>query len=154
MIRSMSMMKDILEVCSVLRRKYFGEASLRKDYKDSFIINKAIEDFQGVPADLMTESISHKEQDVIKASKSVNFRSECYEKVCAMAAALQISEAEVCRRILYFTMEENHGSEAVMEVSILKEKVIFLKSQIEKSMAALNEVMLAISLLENKEGIR
>ena len=52
---------------------------------------------------------------------------------------------------MYYTLEEHNGSEAAIEVSALKEKVIFLKKQMEKSMAALNEVMLAISLLENKQ---
>ena len=151
MIRSSSVMKNIQDVCSVLRQKYFGEAASQKDYKDSFVVNKAIDSVKGLPEDLMTESISQKDQSEAKGSKSINYRSDCYEKLSTIAAALQISESEVCRRIMYYTLEEHNGSEAVIEVSALKEKVIFLKKQMEKSMAALNEVMLAISLLENKQ---
>lgn len=151
MIRSSSVMKNIQDVCSILRQKYFGEAASQKDYKDSFVVNKAIDSFKGLPEDLMTESISQKDQSEAKGSKSINYRSDCYEKLLTIAAALQISESEVCRRIMYYTLEEHNGSEAAIEVSALKEKVIFLKKQMEKSMAALNEVMLAISLLENKQ---
>lgn len=154
MIRSSSMMKDIQEVCSVLRKKYFGEAASQKDYKDSFVINKAIDAYKGRPNELMTQSISQKDQNEIKASKSINYRSDCYEKLSAIATALQISESEVCRRIIYYSLEEHHESKAMIESSVLKEKVILLKKQMEESMKALNEVMLAITLLEDKEKCR
>ena len=151
MLKSISLMRNIQDVCALLRKKYFGEAASQKDYKDSFVINQAIDAFRGLPEDLMTESISRKDQSETKASKSVNYRSDCYEKLTTIATALQISESEVCRRIMYYTLEEHNGSEATIEVSVLKEKVVLLKAQMEKSMIALNEVMLAISLLENKE---
>lgn len=155
MIKSSSVMKNIQDVCSALRQKYFGEAASPKDYKDSFVINKAIESFNGLPEDLMSESISQKDQSETKGSKSINYRSDCYEKLSIIATALQIPESEVCRRIMYYSLEEHleehNGGKATIEVSVLKEKVIFLKKRMEESMAALNEVMLAISLLENKE---
>lgn len=151
MIRSSSVMKNSQDVCSALRKKYFGESASPKDYKDSFVINKAIDSFKGLPEDLMTELISQKDQSVTKVSKSINYRSDCFERLSTIATALQIPESEVCRRIMYYSLEEHNGSEAKIEISVLKEKVTFLKKKMEESMAALNEVMLAITLLENKE---
>lgn len=151
MIRSTSMMRDIPEVCCALRKKFFGEAASPKDYKDSYIVNEAIDSFKGSPEDLMTPSISQKDQNEIKVSKSINFRSNSHEKLSAIATTLQISESEVCRRIIYYSLEEHQERKAMIETSILKEKVIHLKRQLEESMKALNEVMLAITLLEDEE---
>lgn len=149
MNKSSSVMNNIKEVCAALRQKYFGETASPKDYKDSFVINKAIDSFRGLPKDLMTESISQKDQSETKVSKSINYRTDCYEKLLTIATALGVPESEVCRRIIYYSLEEHSDNKTTIEIITLKEKVIYLKKQMEESMKALNEVMLAISLLEN-----
>ena len=81
MVKSLSMMKDVGEVCEQLRRKMYGKDATAKDYKDSFIINNSIDNFSGNPDNLMEGKISELDQSHTKASKSVNLRADCYEKI-------------------------------------------------------------------------
>lgn len=39
MIKSLSMMNNVAEVCGQLRRKMYGKNATAKDFKDSYIIN-------------------------------------------------------------------------------------------------------------------
>lgn len=153
MNKSISVMKNVSEICSALRNKYFGEAASSKDYKDSFVINKSIENFNGLPEMLMVESITFQDQGETKASKSINFRSDCYEKIITISKSLQLSESEVCRRILYYSLEIDN-SEVVsprdIQLSALKNKVILLKTQMENSMSILIDIMNEIALLEEE----
>ena len=152
--KSISSMKNIQEVCSILRRKYYGDSATSKDYKDSFVINNAIQLFPiEARQTLMDEIITEKDKAEIKVSKSINFRSDCYEKLSNISKMLEIPEAEVLRRILYYSIESdnNSSSQQEMQLSSLKGKVALLKTQIEASMATLNEIMNEITVLEAKE---
>lgn len=152
--KSISSMKNIQEVCSILRRKYYGDNATSKDYKDSFVINNAIQLFPiEARQTLMDEIITEKDKAEIKVSKSINFRSDCYEKLSNISKMLEIPEAEVLRRILYYSIESdnNSSSQQEMQLSSLKGKVALLKTQIEASMATLNEIMNEITVLEAKE---
>lgn len=152
--KSISAMKNVQEVCSILRSKYYGDSATAKDYKDSFVINNAIQVF---PIEdrlvLMDARITEKDKAEIKVSKSINFRSDCYEKLSNISKMLEIPEAEVLRRILYYSLEsdESVASQQEMQLSSLKGKVTLLKTQIEASMTTLNEIIKEIEQLEAKE---
>ncbi len=152
--KSISAMKNVQEVCSILRSKYYGDSATAKDYKDSFVINNAIHVF---PIEdrlvLMDARITEKDKAEIKVSKSINFRSDCYEKLSNISKMLEIPEAEVLRRILYYSLEsdESVASQQEMQLSSLKGKVTLLKTQIEASMTTLNEIIKEIEQLEAKE---
>jgi|GEM_PF-5468245 len=152
--KSISAMKNVQEVCSILRSKYYGDSATAKDYKDSFVINNAIQVF---PIEdrlvLMDARITEKDKAEIKVSKSINFRSDCYEKLSNISKMLEIPEAEVLRRILYYSLEsdESVAYQQEMQLSSLKGKVTLLKTQIEASMTTLNEIIKEIEQLEAKE---
>lgn len=151
MIKSMSMMKNVVEICSLLRAKYFGEAATVKDYRDSFVINHAIEGFKESPEQLLLDVINEKDRSNIKTSKSLNFRMDVYERICTISKLLEIPEAEVVRRILYYCIE-NKDSTAddyhVLQMTALKEKVVLLQKQVDD---ARNTIMNIMSLVEEYE---
>ena len=82
MIKSLSMMNNVVEVCAKHRERMHGKDATSKDFKDSFIINNCIENFNGKPEGLMGDDITKLDQSQGKISKSVNLRSDCYEKIC------------------------------------------------------------------------
>lgn len=147
MIKSVSVMRDAAEVCGELRIKYFGDLASAKDYKDSFVINKAVEDYKDSPEKLMSDIISKKDQNSTKVPKSINFRAECFEKIITISNVLHISEAEVCRRILYYSLdnEESADMDFVKDTSALQGKIALLESQLEASMATLHEILKMIN---------
>ena len=154
MNKSISSMKNIQEVCSNLRSKFYGEAATVKDYKDSFVINHAVDSFTADPSLLMSDSITDRDRSEAKISKSINFRSDCFEKLNTIAKVLQIPEAEVCRRILYYSLDtdEKKNTKNETQLSVLKGKVAILKTQIEASRNTLSEIMDEIAILESKEA--
>ena len=151
--KSISSMRNIQDVCASLRRKYYGDNATARDYKDSFVINNAIQVFPIEERQaLMEEMITEKDRAEIKVSKSVNFRSDCYEKISDMSKMLNIPEAEVLRRILYYSLERDNNSSLLsqqeIQLSSLKAKVALLKTQIEDSKKTLEEIINEIARLE------
>lgn len=151
MNKSVSVMSSFPELSKKLRIKYFGETASVKDYKDSFVVNHMIQSFNGRPSDLMTDKITGLDDSDPKVSKSLNFRSDCYEKIETFAKALKIPESEVLRRIMYYSLETRNAKKDPVNLSDLKKSAAKLKEQMEESMAALNDLMIVISMLEGKE---
>lgn len=153
MNKSMSAMKEIQEICSNLRSKFYGEAATVKDYKDSFVINHAVDTFTADPAILMSDSITARDSAGVKVSKSINFRSDCFSKLTVISQVLHIPEAEALRRILYYTLakDDKKDLQNEIELSVLKGKVALLKAQIEACRHTLSEIMNEIAIIEGKE---
>ena len=105
MIKSLSMMNNVVEVCAKHRERMHGKDATSKDFKDSFIINNCIENFNGKLEGLMGDDITKLDQSQGKTSKSVNLRSDCYEKICTYSKLLNVPESEICRRILYYMID-------------------------------------------------
>lgn len=153
--KSMSVMKDIPDICSVLRSKYFGPGATSTDYKDSYVINNAIQVFPVDSCeDLLDESITEKDNEDTKISKSINFRQDCCKKLSDISKILLISEAETLRRILYYSIQKEDEDVSTNKLSLdqLKRKVCLLKSQLESVMESLNEMADEIAQLEAREG--
>lgn len=151
MVKSLSMMNNVVEVCAAHRERLYGKDARSKDFKDSFIINNCIENFVGKPEELMCEDITELDQSQGKTSKSVNFRSDCYEKICTYSKLLGVPESEICRRILYFMLNAESGdSENNVQLASLKSKVTLLQTQIEVSMQTLTEIMKEIEIIERR----
>lgn len=150
MNKSISSMKSIQEVCSKLRSKFYGEAATIKDFKDSYVINHAVDSFTADPAMLMSDSITDRDKSEVKISKSINFRSDSYQKLTTISKVLQIPEAEVCRRILYYSLDtdDEKNTKNEIELSVLKGKVAILKTQMEACRNTLSEIMDEIAVLE------
>lgn len=150
MNKSISSMKNIKEVCANLRSKFYGEAATIKDFKDSYVINHAVDSFTADPAMLMSDSITDRDKSDVKISKSINFRSDCFQKLTTISKVLQIPEAEVCRRILYYSLDtdDEKSTKNEIELSVLKGKVAILKTQMEACRNTLSEIMDEIAVLE------
>lgn len=153
MIKSYAVMESVTEVCSKLRAAYFGKNAMPADYKDSYVINKTIEEFgKASPEELMSDSISDKDREK-KVSKSINFRSDCYLKVNALSELLKIPESEVTRRIMYYSLEQKSSgnSEAAdIPLSMLKTEVMLLKSQLLAGLETLEKIENSIKKIEVK----
>lgn len=153
MNKSISAMKSIEDVCSFLRSKYCGRMASAKDYKDSYVINKAIELFAEDPQLLMSEAISERDREA-KISKSINFRSDCFGKITSLAKILCIPEAEVCRRILYFSIDKAPDKITVAnaELASLRSKVAVLVAQLDLCQKAVKDLLKEISLMEDQSN--
>lgn len=153
MNKSISFMGNAQEICANLRSKFYGEAATARDYKDSFVINHAVDTFTADPAMLMSAHITDRDRSTVKTSKSITFRSDCFEKLTTISKILLIPEAEVCRRILYYSLDtdDKKNAKTEMELSVLKGKIAVLNSQIEASRHTLSEIMDEIAVLEGKE---
>ena len=124
--KSVSAMKNIQDICSSLRSKYYGDSATAKDYKDSFVINNAIQIF---PIDamqaLIDETISEKDKAEVKVSKSINFRSDCYTKltgISKMLLCLQVLERRFAKHVRRVTMLMLYTiqSISILEIMIYK----------------------------------
>lgn len=155
MIKSCSVMGNVNRICQELREVYFGEQATANDFKDSYVINQAIANFSDSPTVLMEEDITSKEkQSEGRISKSINFRSNCYEKIKIYSKQIHISESETLRRLLYYSLKEKKANQAdtlnSAQITALKAKAELLKTQIEMSAAMMNDIMDAIAELESK----
>lgn len=149
MVKSLSMMNNVVEVCSKHRKRIYGGNATAKDYKDSFVINSCIDSFNSNPKELMSDDITSLDQSQGKTSKSVNFRSDCYEKIRTYSKLLNLPESEICRRILYYMLEAPTGNaENNIQLAALKSKVMLLQTQIEASMQTLTAVLKEIDTIE------
>jgi hypothetical protein len=150
MVKSTSMMNNVAEICAEHRKRIYGQDAKAKDFKDSFIINYCIANFNGKPEDLMRDEITKLDQQG-KTSKSVNFRSDCYEKICTYSKLLNVPESEICRRILYFMLGADiDNTNENVQLAALKSKVALLQTQIEASMQTLGEIMKEIDSIEGR----
>lgn len=148
MIKSLSMMNNVVEICDGYRKRIFGNSATAKDFKDSFVINKCVEDFDGKPEELMDEKITEMDQGQMKMSKSVNFRSDCYEKVSTYSKLLHIPDSEVCRRILYYMRDADNEVSNPVQFAALKSKAALLQTQMEACMKTMCEILKEIDELE------
>ncbi len=151
MVKSVSMMNNVVEVCAKHRERIYGKDATPKDFKDSFVINNCIEKFNGKAEELMSDDITSLDQSQGKTSKSVNFRSDCYEKICTYSKLLNVPESEICRRILYYMLDAQPGNtENNIQLAALKSKVVLLQTQIEASMQTLTEILKEINTIERR----
>lgn len=148
-------------VIPTLRMAFYGVSANAQEYRDSYVINEAIDRFKTEDvSELMNEKITEFERQEKKLSKTVNFRADCYLKLNSLSASLGISTAEACRRLLYHsaynienTIPNNHSSS--QELTQLKAKMLLLEShvnnlerQILLTKEAFNEITTEIIKLE------
>ena len=99
----------------------------------------------------MKKEITDLDQSQGKTSKSINFRTACYEKICTYSKLLSVPESEICRRILYYMLNAEAGdSDNNVQLASLKSKVTLLQTQIEASMQTLTEIIKEIDLIERR----
>lgn len=156
MVKSVSMMSNVIEICSQHRVRMYGTEASSKDFKDSFIVNNVIEAFKGKPEDLLIDEISEIDEANNKASKSLNFRSNCYQRLTSYAKTLNMQEAEICRRILYYMLfadvkNATASSQYSFQLASIKSKATLLQKQIESSLKILSELMQEIDSIEGAE---
>ena len=150
MNKSISAQENVVEICSILRKKMFGENASAQDYKDSYIVNNAIEMFSEDPIVLLKKSISEEDSKHLKIAKSINFRAGCYEKLCTIGRLLNIPEAEVCRRILYWTVQSEKGIQDNDTLCELKSKITLLKKSMESCTKMIVELEEEIEMIEGR----
>lgn len=149
------MMKDLKVICAELRRRYFGEEASDKDYKDSYIINHAIEKFVSSPEVLMDDSITILDRSDTKVTKTLTLRSDCAAKLSVLARVLHITEAEACRRILYLTLQDTGNKSdkntlKSLKVSEIKSNLMILQAQVNDCVVTLNTLLNEIEHIEKE----
>ena len=135
---SLYVMNDIREICAELRRIFYASDSCR-DYKDSYIINKAIEELN--PELLFDPDITSRDQSVGRISKTINLRTECYTKICALADTYNITSSEICRRaLLSVLLKTPEKGNTDSKLTIVHAQIQLLKKQMENCMNTLQKI--------------
>lgn len=141
---SLYLMDDVTEICALLRKRYFNSES-EKEYRTSYVICKAIEDLDD-PQLIFDEDITKRDNGTPRMSKTLNLRTECYSKICALADTYNITTSESLRRALYVALvrkpEEGKKDSRLANVQI---KIQLLKKQLDDCMTLLNEIEDAIN---------
>ena len=152
------------EIIPKLRALYYGTSATAQEYKDSFVINQAVDKFniEDVHA-LMSEAISEFERQEKHLVKTVNYRASSFFKISSISEKLSISHAEACRRVLYYssgaleeeTAPNNNYSTHEHELTQLKAKLVLLQGymkNLNKEVQRVQEVIDEISNEIFKEG--
>ena len=155
-----------VEIIPKLRALYFGTSATAQEYKDSFVINEAVDRFNTKDVhSLMSEDISETEKLEKPLVKTVNYRASSFFKISSISESLEISHAEACRRVLYFsasngaleeeTAPNNNYSTHGHELTQLKAKLVLLQGymkNLNKEVQRVQEVIDEISNEIFKEG--
>lgn len=143
-------MYNFTEICDTLRKKYYGENALPTDYKESYIVNQTIELFSDCPDVLISAYCTELDKNV-KATKTLTLRQSCIEKLKTYSEILGISEAEVLRRILYFSVDESNKetTDTTINLSELKAEVAVLEKHLSAVMATVETIKQKITKLED-----
>ncbi len=152
MIKSLSVNRNISEICGMLRKEWFGDVS-SKDYRDSYIINTAIERFSHEAEVLMHSTITEEDQKEPKISKSVSLRQFSDEKLRTLGQTLKINDSEVCRRILYFAIANVNQKEPTgnkKEITELKNRTRLALKQLREVEKTLNALLNEITVIEKE----
>lgn len=152
MKKVMAMPENITEICKKLRKYYFASDSER-DYKDSYIINRTIDDFNGELEELLSEEAA-KSDKMPKISKSITFRANTFARVENLAENSDLTYGEVVRRILFITVkqiEENKPEKSAVnpQIKALAEKIQVVTKRLEDAMSALRELADEVAALES-----
>lgn len=152
MNKSLSAMSDIDRICAVLRDKFFGKVT-RKDYKDSFIVNEAIARFNDSAEALMTESITAADNEKNKAAKSLNLRAEAVEKLVSYGSSLSITESEVLRRILiYSVLVEKPRAENNRDINQVRKEIVEIRKQLLDTVKHVDLLLVSLNSISEKEA--
>lgn len=154
------------EIIPKLRALYYGTSATAQEYKDSFIINEAVDRFDKEDVEsLMSADISELESFEKPLVKTVNYRASSFFKISSISEKLEISHAEACRRVLYYsasnapleeeTAPNNIYSTNEHEHTQLKAKLVLLQGymkNLNKEIQRVQEVIDEISNEIFKEG--
>ena len=152
MKKVMAMPENITEICSKLRRNYFSSDSER-DYKDSYIINRAIDDFSEELEELLSEEAA-KADKMPKISKSITFRANTFARVETLAENSDLTYGEVVRRILFIAVkqiEEKKPEKSAVnpQIKALAEKISVVEKRLSDAMSALRELADEVAALKS-----
>ena len=152
------------EIIPKLRALYYGTSATAQEYRDSFIINEAVDKFNTEDVDsLLSDAVSEFERLEKPLVKTVNYRASSFFKISSISESLRISHAEACRRVLYYsasnapeeTAPNNNYSTHEHELTQLKAKLVLLQGymkNLNKEFQRVQEVIDEISNEIFKEG--
>lgn len=152
MKKVMAMPENITEICKKLRKYYFASDS-EKDYKDSYVINRAIDEFSSDLENLLSEEAA-KVDKMPKITKSITFRANTYARVETLAENSVLTCGAVVRRILFIAVrqiEEKKPEKSAVnpQIKALGEKIQVVTKRLEDAMSALRELADEVAALES-----
>lgn len=154
MIKSMSSIRD-KSVYATLREMAFGKAASDKEFKDSFVIGYWLDAYSAAPEALMNDAITEQDQADSKISKTITFRVSTYNKLTALSKVLGIGDAEIMRRILYYSLSNpTSGAASGSEIPMtnIQSHVALLESQIQACMKTLEELKHELDTIKTTGG--
>ncbi|EOT43555.1 hypothetical protein [Enterococcus columbae] len=137
---NIKMSKELLDYAPILRNNYFGNSS-SKEYRDSFVFARAIDDFNSSPQ-VLTDYINS--DDNLTIQKMISLRQNTYDKLLSLSKTLDCSVASIYRAIIQYTndnleakKDDTTNQELLLKISLL-EKQLF---DCQQTLAAIKEYM-------------
>ena len=132
---------------ATLRKAFHGASATSSSWKDSYIVDECVRLYEGSPQELLKEEISSLDAGP-KNAKSITFKAETWKRVETMAELLGVSETEIVRRIIWYTISKVNADNLVIptdnkDISSqehLKLKLELLQQQLAEATATLSEI--------------
>lgn len=132
---------------ATLRQALHGAGATPSSWRDSYVIDECVRLYEGSPQELLTEEITRLDA-APKNAKSITFKAETWKRVEIMAELLDISETEVVRRIVWYTISKVNANKLLVPSDNkdipthehLKLKLELLQQQLAEATATLSEI--------------
>ena len=108
-----------------LRERFYGPQATAKEYRDSFVFSRAIDDFNGSPEQL--SELIRNEQD-LKNQRMVTIRQNTYDKLESLSKTLNCTIASVYRAIVTYSAtststDANSYSDLELKIALLEKQL-------------------------------
>jgi len=137
---NIKMSKELLDCAPLLRNSFFGTSS-SKEYRDSFVFARAIDDFNSSP-EVLTSYLNI--EDDLTIQKMLSLRQNTYDKLVSLSKMLDCSIASIYRAIIQYTKdnlgakkEENTNQELLIKISLLEKQL----SDCQQTLTAIKEFL-------------
>ncbi len=123
----------------MLRRQYYGKDATRKEYRDSFVFARAIDEFSCDPAVLSKHF--DRDKDTAKTQKMLTVRQNTYEKLEALSKTLDCTIAAVYRAIIFYSIENLNVLNSAPINSEIEIKAALLEKQLQDCQSTLQDIL-------------
>ncbi len=145
MRKVIAMTEGATKAIAKLRTAYFGENASCQSYRDSYIVNCAINNFDtDNKCELLSDKMSELDSQP-KSPKTITLQASAVDVLTTLQKTLEISDSEAVRRILYYSevhVEELNSpvEKAYDDDDALKLKISVLEKQLLDAIQTLDQI--------------
>lgn len=133
---NIKMPEEILEYAPILRKYFYGNVS-SKEYRDSFVFARAIDEFNCSPQ-VLIDYLDR--EDNLAIQKMVSLRQNTYDKLQFLSKNLDCSVPSVYRAIIQYTKDNLEIPKENISNQDLLLKISLLEKQLQDCQQTLNAI--------------